>query len=108
MCNKVTGCGGRCLIVGMCAVGRELVGNARPKFTNLQKHFWKNFSFLNFRRGWWKISGSYFAREIGIAVRAVAEGLIGGMAAAAESDSGAAGKAEFISGKIDDFKIAFD
>ena len=38
---------------------------------------------------------------------AVAERLVGGMAAAAKSDGGASGEAEFISGEIDDFKIAF-
>jgi hypothetical protein len=72
-----------------------------------KKYFRKNFSFLNFWRGWWKISGRYFAGEIGVAVRAIAEGLVGGMAAAAESDGGASGETEFISGEIDDFKIAF-
>jgi hypothetical protein len=70
--------------------------------------FWKNFSFLNFRRWWWKISGSYFASEVGVAVRAIAEGFVGGMAAATESDGGASGETEFVSGEIDDFKIAFD
>jgi hypothetical protein len=110
-CIKVTGYGGRCPNAEIRAWGRELVGNARHKFyqrgTKRQKYFRKNFSFLNFWRGWWKISCRYFAGEIGIAVRAVTEGLVGGMAAAAKSDGGASGKAEFISGEIDDFKIAF-
>jgi len=74
----------------------------------IAKKFSENFSFLDFWRGWWKISRRYFAGEVGVAVRAVAEGLVGGMAAAAESDGGATGKTEFISGEIDDFKIAFD
>jgi hypothetical protein len=73
-----------------------------------QKNFRKNFSFLNFWRGWWKISGRNFAGEIRVAVSAIAEGLVGGMAAAAESDGGASGKPKLISGEIDDFKIAFD
>ncbi len=83
------------------------MGNARPKIANEQKYFEKNFSFLNFWRGWRKISGRDFAGEIGVAVSTVAEGLVGGMAAAAESDGGATGETEFISGEIDDFKIAF-
>ena len=70
--------------------------------------FWKNFSSLNFWRGWWKISCRDFAGEIRVAVRAIAERLVGGVAAAAKSDGGASGEAEFISGEIDDFKIAFD
>jgi hypothetical protein len=70
--------------------------------------FWKNFSFLNFWRWWWKISCSYFAGEICVTVSAVAEGLVGGMAAAAKSDGGASGETEFVSGEIDNFKIAFD
>jgi hypothetical protein len=41
-------------------------------------------------------------------VRAVAEGLIGGMTAAAESNGGASGETEFISGGIDNLEIAFD
>jgi hypothetical protein len=41
-------------------------------------------------------------------VSAIAEGLVGGMAAAAETDGGASRKTEFISGEIDNFKIAFD
>jgi hypothetical protein len=69
--------------------------------------FWKNFSFLNFWRGWWKISGRNFAGEVRVTVRAIAEGLVGGMSAAAESDGGASGETKFISGEIDDFKIAF-
>jgi hypothetical protein len=73
-----------------------------------QKYFRKNFSFLSFWRGWWKISCRYFADKVRVAVRAVAEGLVGGMAAAAKSDGGASGETEFVSGKIDDFKIAFD
>jgi hypothetical protein len=88
-------------------VGRELVGNTRPKSEQVRKKFRKNFSFLNFWRGWWKISRRYFAGEIGVAVRAVAEGLVRGMATAAKSDGGASGEAEFISGEIDNFKIAF-
>jgi hypothetical protein len=88
------------------------VGNARHNFKQCwkkrQKYFRKNFSFLNFWRGWWKISRRYFAREIGISVRAIAERLVCGMATAAESDGGASGETEFISGEIDDFKIAFD
>jgi hypothetical protein len=73
-----------------------------------QKYFRKNFSFLNFWRGWWKIPRRYFAGEVGVAVRAVTERLICGVAAAAESDGGASCKTEFVSGEIDDFKIAFD
>jgi hypothetical protein len=72
------------------------------------KYFWKNFSFLNFWRGWWKISGGNFAGEVRVAVCAVAERLVGGMAAAAKSDGGASGETEFIPGEIDNLKIAFD
>jgi hypothetical protein len=73
-----------------------------------QKDFRKKFSFLNFWRGWWKISCRNFAGEIGVAVRAIAKGLVGGMTATAKSDGGAPGEAEFISGEIDNLKIAFD
>ena len=89
-----------------------MVGNSRPKskkcWKKRQKYFRKNFSFLNFWSGWWKISCRYFAGEICIAVRAIAEGLVRRVTAAAESDGGASGKAEFISGEVHDFKIAFD
>jgi hypothetical protein len=74
----------------------------------LEKYIWKNFSFLNFWCRWWKISSCHFASEIGVAVRTVAEWLVGGMAAAAESDGGASGETEFIPGEIDNLKIAFD
>jgi hypothetical protein len=84
------------------------VGNARPKFAKARKYFWKNFSFLNFGLGGRKVSGGNFVREIGVAVGAVAEGLIGGMTAAAESNGGASGETEFISGGIDNLEIAFD
>jgi hypothetical protein len=79
-----------------------------PRVLIVEKYFWKNFSFLDFWHRWWKISRRYFAGEICVAVSAVTKGLVGGMAAAAEPDGGASGKAEFISGEIDDFKIAFD
>jgi hypothetical protein len=73
-----------------------------------RKYFEKDFSFLNFWLGRWEISRGYFVCEIGIPMRAVAEGLVGRVAAAAESDRGASGEAELISGRIDDFKIAFN
>ncbi len=41
-------------------------------------------------------------------VAAIAEGFIFGESAAAEADSGAAGKAEDAAGGVDDFEIAFD
>ena len=94
------------------AQGREIVGSARPNskkcWKEWKKYFRKNFSFLNFWCGRWKISGRNFTGEIGVAVGAIAERLVGGMAAAAESDGCASGETEFISGEIDDFKIAFN
>jgi hypothetical protein len=84
------------------------MGNSRPKRANCENIFRKNFSFLNFWGRWWKISGSNFAGEICVAMSAIAEGLVGGMSAAAKSDGGTSGETEFVSGEIDDFKIAFD
>jgi hypothetical protein len=70
--------------------------------------FWKNFSFLNFRRGWWQISGDYITGEIALAMRAIAKRFVGGLAATAESDGSTSGEAEFVSGWIDDLEVALD
>ena len=40
-------------------------------------------------------------------MRTVTEGLIFGMAAAAKSDGGSAGKAEWFALRVDDFEVAF-
>ncbi len=68
----------------------------------------KNFSFLNFGLWWWKIPRGNLVREIIQAVSTVAKRLVGGMAAAAESDRSASGETEFISGGVDNLEIAFD
>jgi hypothetical protein len=84
------------------------VGSGRPKCANSCKISRKNFSFLNFGLGRREISGGYFVSEIAFAVRAIAEGLVCGMSAAAETDGSASGQAEFISGWINNLEIAFD
>jgi len=76
-----------------------------PKFSE------KNFSFLNFGDFWhrrWKISRCNFVGEITLLVGAVTERLVGGLAAAAQTNRSAPGKTKFISGWIYDLKIAFD
>ena len=108
LCRKVTGWGERCLIAGIGTKKRGIVGNARHNPTKLLIFCRKDFSFLDFGSRRWKISRSYFAGEIGVTVRAVAKRLVGGVAAAAKSDGGASGEAEFISGEINDLEIAFD
>ena len=60
---------------------------------------------LDYRR---KIACRNGADEVRALVRAIAEGGVGGMAAAAESDGSAPAEPEGVSGLINDFEIAFD
>jgi hypothetical protein len=78
-----------------------------PRLAKSRKYFGKNFSFLNFGLGWWKIARGYFMGEIIQAVSAVAERLVGGMAATAQSDGSASGEAELVSGGVDNLEITF-
>ena len=84
------------------------MGNEGPNFANAQKYFGKNSSFLDFGLGWWEFSCDYFVGEIIQAVSTVAERLVGGVTAAAESDGSTSGEAEFVAGGVDNFEITFD
>jgi hypothetical protein len=69
----------------------------------------RNWNFLEqlwFGRG--KLAGSHRVGEPGTGVGAVAEGLIGGLTAAAEGDHRTSGKAEGGTGGVQNFEVAFD
>jgi len=60
-----------------------------------------------------RLGGPEFARYYGVAksepiVAAIAEGLVGGMAAAAQRNHTASRQTKRVAGRVDDLKIAFD
>ena len=78
-----------------------------PRVVKARNYSGKNFSFLYFGLGWWKIARGYFVGEIIQAMSTVAERLVGRMAATAESDGSASGETEFISGGVNNLEITF-
>jgi hypothetical protein len=87
------------------------LGSEQPNSAQIHKLSEKDFSYLNFGdfgRGGRKITRGNFVNETACLVGTIAERLVGGLAAAAESDGSASGEAELISGGIYDLKIAFD
>ena len=48
-----------------------------------------------------------FILEADFFVRAIAEGLVGGMAAAAKGNRGASGKAEYVAQRVADLEVSF-
>ena len=65
-------------------------------------------SRLDLRLGGREIARCDLVGEATDFVAAVAEGFVGGMAAAAESERSAAGEAERLAFRINDFEVAFD
>ena len=65
-------------------------------------------SSLGFRGGRWQVAGVDFVGEADSLMGAIAEGLIRGVAAAAERELRAAGQAEGLAVGVEDFEIAFD
>lgn len=103
---RVVECGAQTLKYQQCARNQWVARD--PRSAKSRKYFRKNFSLLNFGLGWWKFSRGYLVSEIIQAVSTVAERLVGGMSATAESDRGASGETEFIPSGVDNLEIAFD
>lgn len=62
----------------------------------------------DFGLGRGKIAGNDLVLKSGAGVGAIAEGLVLGLAATAESDHGTAGEAERLPGRVENLEIALD